>query len=898
MLRRLVLLLLISPISFWGLQAQISLDETPPSFLTKQLDERVASVALPPTNLSTMRAVEQDDEVNGLPPRFGNPWDVNYNLENSGQWEAHPRGQGRIWRLSIKSPQALSINLCYDDFHMPEGGRLWIYNTDRSHVIGAFSSANNKKSGGFATGLVYGDEVILEYYEPYEVEGQGRLSISRAVHGYRYIDVSLHQLEDGAGSQEAFGGSGDCQVNVNCSPEGDNWQDEKRSIAMILVDGFRWCTGSLVNTTRGDCTPYFLTADHCLTDGYDAVSNPDMTNWSFYWMYESPGCTGATDFIPTSTNGATLVANDSPSDFALLLLTENPALVAGINPYFNGWYAGYSPATGGVGIHHPSGDLKMIATHSMTPSPDDWFGTAPANSHWRITWDATSNGHSVTEGGSSGSPLFDSNGRIIGQLHGGSSINCSDPINDPGIYGSLAYSWHNGSSSDIRRKLSPWLDPDATGITIVDGSYGSCENTCVTPSGLAATSMSANTANLAWTSVDDALGYDVRYRVSGTSSWTLTSTTSSNILISGLDGCTDYEFQVASVCDTSASRFSVSHLFTTDGCPCPTYCEAKGGSTSDEWLQTVQIGPLINTSGDNSGYINYTGTLVTASFERGASYPLSITPGYGGFAYGEYIKVYIDYNADGDYKDAGELAYDAGSTSTTTVTGTVVIPNDAQIGQTGMRVLMRWNTEPSDCGTFTYGEVEDYCITITEEAAACSQPRSLSADLSNLPGSFQLSWSAVSGATGYQILGKAVGAPSYRAVISNSVTKTLSGSALLPLTSYEWRVRAYCDGIFSDTSVVDIFTTPSFRPQGARLETRLYPNPARDRFYIDVESRRSGEAQIQIMDILGRSVLETQLKLDEGPNRLEVAAEQLPPGHYLIQLFVDDKLYIEQLSIK
>ena len=75
-------------------------------------------------------------------------------------------------------------------------------------------------------------------------------------------------------------------------------------------------------------------------------------------MYEIPSCVGGSDFTPPSTNGATLVSNDSPSDYALLMLNENPATVPGINPLFNGWDATFSPGSNGVGIHHPSGDVR------------------------------------------------------------------------------------------------------------------------------------------------------------------------------------------------------------------------------------------------------------------------------------------------------------------------------------------------------------------------------------------------------------------------------------------------------------------------------------------------------------------------------------------------------------
>lgn len=77
-----------------------------------------------------------------------------------------------------------------------------------------------------------------------------------------------------------YGQSGPCQVNINC-PEGQNWQDEKKRIAMILVSGYQICTGSLVNNTEMDFKPYFLTADHCI-ESLDATGDTDASYYSFY----------------------------------------------------------------------------------------------------------------------------------------------------------------------------------------------------------------------------------------------------------------------------------------------------------------------------------------------------------------------------------------------------------------------------------------------------------------------------------------------------------------------------------------------------------------------------------------------------------------------------------------
>ena len=443
--------------------SQISTNEKPISFgnnLEKALEQNIPNKVMPSLDMVRINREDKEDDSNGVPPRFGYPHSVNYNLNNSGQWVNLPDGS-RLWRLSISCPNALSINLLYDKFWLPDGAKFFVYSYDKKRTLGAFTSANNKgtkdKILGFATGLVYGDKIVLEYYEPKNVRNQGIISIAYVVQGYRYINIY-----DG---QEDFGSSGSCQVNVNCS-EGQNWQNEKNAVALILVNGTRWCTGSLINTTANDNRPLFLTANHCLSGGADAISNPSLDYWSFYWNYEAPGCSNPTKEPPIySTVGANVVANNSVSDFALISLQEDPKNNSNIKLYYLGWDRSGNSGNGGVGIHHPSGDIKKIATLN-TATNNNWEGNTNFWSHY---WNSTANGYSVTEGGSSGSPLINNNRHIIGQLYGGSHINCFNPSQDIAAYGKFSVSWTGNGATDNRRKLQPWLDPRNTGAIVLDG---------------------------------------------------------------------------------------------------------------------------------------------------------------------------------------------------------------------------------------------------------------------------------------------------------------------------------------------------------------------------------------------------------------------------------------------
>jgi len=252
---------------------------------------------------------------------------------------------------------------------------------------------------------------------------------------------------------------------------------EKDAIARIMVVsdyGSGWCSCSLVNNTNNDNAPYVLTADHCLQNSYgqylfDAISNPNASRWVFYWGYEHPGCSDGNEPAHRSTVGATVVANNGSSDFALLRLTQDPRNLTGFTPYYLGWDRSGNSGTGGVGIHHPSGDVKKISTYRNVPISTAYGSNSPNNSatHWRITWSATEPHHGVTEGGSSGSPLLNNDHRVIGQLHGGLS-SCSS-LNSPDWYGKFSVSWTGNGATDSRRRLRDWLDPQGINSQTLNG---------------------------------------------------------------------------------------------------------------------------------------------------------------------------------------------------------------------------------------------------------------------------------------------------------------------------------------------------------------------------------------------------------------------------------------------
>jgi len=230
------------------------------------------------------------------------------------------------------------------------------------------------------------------------------------------------------------------------------------------------------------------------------------------------------------------------------------------------------------------------------------------------------------------------------------------------------------------------------------------------PTGLSASSVGQTNLNLSWSASTDNVavtGYDVYQdgvmigSVSGTS-----------LSVSGLTAGTSYSFTVKAK-DASGNVSSASSaLNVTTASASISYCTAKGNSVSDEWIEKVVCGAISNTSGSNGGYGDF--TAMSTSMSKGSNYSITITPKWNGTVYSEGYSVWIDYNQDGDFEDAGEQVFTKAQSKDVTASGSFTIPAGATTGTTRMRVTMQYNKiPPTSCGNFDYGEVEDYTINIS-----------------------------------------------------------------------------------------------------------------------------------------------------------------------------------------
>ncbi|MCO5247831.1 MAG: serine protease [Chitinophagales bacterium] len=389
-----------------------------------------------PKEFKSLRSKEKDDNDNRFAVSLAN------NINLIEQAEKFEDENYKVYILKVVAKDALNISLEFGNFYLSENAILAIYN--EKELTDSITSKENNENNIWATRVYQGNTLNIVLKTPLYENEVSKISISKVNFGYKEYGTKYGEV----------GSSGACQINVNC-PLGNGWNNEKNSVALIVANGTVWCTGALVMNTCGTNIPYLLTANHCLQAGNEV-------NWVFQFQFWSSTCTpnsGWTEDI--QFNGCKLRANNTSSDFALLELNQTPPTNSGIN--YAGWSRSTTPANNATAIHHPSGDLMKISRANNPVVVASAFGTT--NQHWRADWSPQNNGAGqtvtpVTEGGSSGSPLFDQNHRIVGQLHGGPSYCNGSQLWD--FYGRFDLSWTGGGTNSTR--LSNWLDSDNKGV--------------------------------------------------------------------------------------------------------------------------------------------------------------------------------------------------------------------------------------------------------------------------------------------------------------------------------------------------------------------------------------------------------------------------------------------------
>ncbi|MDZ7739057.1 MAG: trypsin-like peptidase domain-containing protein [Bacteroidales bacterium] len=368
--------------------------------------------------------------------------EVNYNPHNSGKIVDSGSGD-LVWYMAIRSGNARSLNIIFSTFDLREGEKVYVYDDSMLSVKGPFTHLNNKQGRGLAVMPVPGQEIIIEYHMS-DPTGSDRLVVGQVAHDFIGVAGTIYS-KDGF-----YGDSQSCNVDINCE-SGNDWQLEKNAVVRIIAGGTELGSGFLVNNTNGENIPYVISANHVIKSEQHAL------NSVYVFRYESPYCDGPDGSIDYSLSGAELMAADENTDFTIVRLDDFPPI--NYKPYFAGWDVSGTVPDSTVTIHHPSGDVKKITTDGDPPVIDT-FQDMYEDGFWKVLqWD-----EGTTEGGSSGSPLFDQNHRVVGLLTGGEAV-CGTSVNDYYSRLDITYDLYE----EQHRSLMPWLDPARSGVSVLDG---------------------------------------------------------------------------------------------------------------------------------------------------------------------------------------------------------------------------------------------------------------------------------------------------------------------------------------------------------------------------------------------------------------------------------------------
>lgn len=466
-------LLLATTISGSSLWAQYAVHSLPS--LTQEVlrstDSQLPCVQITPP---TQEQIEEESVLTnayGLRSEYviGIPQELALTPLNSGRKGYNDKGRF-TWQVAIEGKGAKALQLYFSRFEMPKGGELFIISPETGEVKGAFGAHNNTEQKVLAIAPMRGERLIIHYEAPEGTEELPLLTLGNVSYCFRTMGEHPTDGMYNTSAEPWFKGVYPCAPNV---VNYDNVEDIGRSLVLMVVRGRVVCSGALINNSRRDGTAYVLTASHCMNGSFKYPNNESYRNESarqtvFFFNFRSPiGNRLVRGIEEQSLSGAKIIAWDEKKDLCLLRITglqpeevdSRCGIPASYRPYFSGWNKGkHTPPY--IGLHHPTASIARYneCKQNIRLAPFSAGVVTWDNVHWHVReWDK-----GTTAGGSSGSPLYDSQHRIIGALSGGIS-NCKNPIND--YYYALSTCW-DAVAARPGYRLQPFLDPDG-----VEGEY-------------------------------------------------------------------------------------------------------------------------------------------------------------------------------------------------------------------------------------------------------------------------------------------------------------------------------------------------------------------------------------------------------------------------------------------
>lgn len=824
-----------------------------------EINKHIPNLNLPAPDLEQVRAEDELRDKNGQYYRIGVAMYTNITPQNSGVWTTMPNGD-RVWEMKVKSAGAEALSFLFEVFKVYDNTTLEI--RDKSGVLRHRPMTKDDVLDHFRqnAALCFGDEFLLTLTEPVGSRAS-EIMIDRVMYNYRSTGNPMIQK---------INESETCEVNVNCSPVGDTWQDEKRGVARIyVVDGASagWCSGSLVNNVAQDCKPLFLTALHCGVTSTTA----NFTQWKFYFRYESPNCTNPStagtldDYFIT---GAVKLAssNDgggsSGSDFLLVQLgtlanqatTITTLKSANFNAYWNGWDANNTATNSGASIHHPAGDIKKISTFTSNLVSAGWNGNG-LQSHWRVQWSSNANGWGVTEGGSSGSPIFKTNGGnsvIVGTLTGGGSYCTAQSAYD--YYGKVSYHW-TSNGTPANEQLKTYLDPASTGTLVLLGSADPCSAPAAPVADFVAnqTNVSPGTT-VNFTDLTTGVPTSWAWSVSPSTGWTYAGGTTASTQNPQITFNTvgQYTISLQATNGQGTDTETKTNYITVAVASAP--CTATS-TNCDEFIQNVTLSTINNTTACTN-YGNYLGTSTTLN--KGSQYTVTVTPQVGttvGSAYtDDEIAVWIDWNDDLDFADPGEQVGYVIVAAGWSPVFTFTVPATATVGTVTMRCRISY--QPDDgaityCGTTQWGEVEDYSIVVQNAPAGvltlqCGGAQTIYATQSTVvPNVTATATSSTTCAGGVVTETQSPAAGTALANGANTITVTATDQ---------------CGNTQTCTTVITYINNLGVEEVTIFSNVSLYPNPVSESLIVDLSTLSQEDVTIEVYDLSGKLLITSDNK--------------------------------------